>query len=889
MDEDEGSRRAGLRRRLVTAGRTRIPFGSDNKGDCGSTKAIAAGRNASQTQIPLGKDNKVEAGLTLACMSAVGESYAWLDDDGPAFGGPGLPPRWTSSKKDAVATAYSAASRIWFTASHGTLNEIYYPTIDRPQTRDMELLFTDGETFVHEEKRDFEYDFHYIDDHALAIRVVAGDLGGKYTVTKEFITDPHHPVVLMNVKLSGDEAILSRLKCYALLAPHLDGGGEGNSARSVRIAGRRCVLAWRNDVSLAFGSTCGFTRSSCGYAGSSDGFQDLTQHGKMTWCFGQALNGNLALTGEIDVAKTREFTIAIALGNTHHMAISGMMQTLSTGYVDHRKRFIEQWHRSASPEGLAAASGDGGRLMRISHNVILAHEDKTYAGAFIASASIPWGNAKSDDDLGGYHLVWTRDMVQSATAMLACNRPDTARRALVYLACTQHADGGFAQNFWIDGTPYWSGIQLDEVAFPIMLAWRLWKAGGLGNFDIVAFVSKAAGFLVRYAPVTQQERWEENAGYSPSTLAAVISALVCAADILREYGACDLGAFLEEYADWIEAHLDEWTTTTQGVLHPEVAHHYMRIRPPAEGEPFQNKDIAPGMIHIANRAPGEQYAFEAREVVDGGFLELVRYGVRRADDPLMVDTLKVIDKVLKIQTPYGACWRRYNHDGYGQRKDGGPFTGWGQGRAWPLLAGERAHYELAAGNDVTPYIRALEAFSSFGGMLPEQVWDYGDLPEEGMYFGRSAGSAQPLVWAHAEYIKLLRSVTDGRVFDRISVVEERYAVAKEQRTFENRLEIFRTTRPIQVMTAGSTLRVIDAEPFEVVWTTDDWHTNQRTAATPVGYGGAFVDLATPAELLGSVLFTMYWPGENRWLGRNYEVTVHARPLPQTAAAVKPKN
>jgi glucoamylase len=821
-------------------------------------------------------------------MGVFSGSYQWLDDDGPAFGAPGLEPRWTSSRKDTVATAYAASSRIWFTASHGTLNEIYYPTIDRPQTRDMELLFTDGETFFHEEKRDFEYDFHYIDDDALAVRVVANDLGGRYTVTKEFITDPHHPVVLMNVKVEGEEEILSRLKCYALLAPHLDGGGAGNSARSLDIAGRRCMLAWKNGVSLAFGADCGFSRSSCGYVGTSDGFQDLCSHMRMTWNFGQALNGNIALMGEIDVSAVRQFTIAIALGDGHHSALAGMMQCLSTPYELHRKRFIEQWRRAASPERLASVSTDKGRLMRVSHNVILTHEDKTYSGAFIASASIPWGAAKSDDDLGGYHLVWTRDMCQSATSLMACGRVDTARRALVYLACTQHPDGGFAQNFWIDGTPYWSGIQLDEVAFPIMLAWRLWKAGGLGNFDIVPFVTSASGFLVRYAPVTQQERWEENAGYSPSTLAAVIAALICAADILRSYGASELGTFLEEYADWIEAHLDEWTTTQRGVLLPEVPYHYMRIRPPAEGEPFHNPEIAPGMIHIANRAPGEKYDFEARAVVDAGFLELVRYGIRRADDPLIIDSLKVIDHVLKIETPYGPCWRRYNHDGYGQRKDGGPFIHFGQGRAWPILTGERAHFELAAGHDVTMYITAIERFSSFGGMLPEQVWDYADLPSEGMYFGRSAGSAQPLVWAHAEYIKLLRSVADGRVFDRISVVEERYAVPKGKRTFQSRMEVFQVGRPISAMMQGGTLRIVDKDRFRVVWTADNWATTNTLDSRNVGRPGSFADIAAAPGQTGSILFTLYWPLDNRWLGRNYQVDIHTEQIPQEVAAVKPK-
>ncbi len=194
-----------------------------------------------------------------------------------------------------------------------------------------------------------------------------------------------------------------------------------------------------------------------------------------------------------------------------------------------------------------------------------------------------------------------------------CGRTETARRALVYLACTQRPDGGFAQNFWIDGTAYWTGIQLDEVAFPIILAWRLWKLDGLGIFDVFPFVEKAASFLVRYAPVTQQERWEENAGYSPSTLAAVISALVCAADIAQAYKAAELAQFLLTYADWIEAHLDEWTTTNDGVLLPGVKRHYMRIRPPQPGEPFHNPHLPAGFIHLANRGPGEQADFDARE------------------------------------------------------------------------------------------------------------------------------------------------------------------------------------------------------------------------------------------------------------------------------------
>jgi glucoamylase len=390
---------------------------------------------------------------------------------------------------------------------------------------------------------------------------------------------------------------------------------------------------------------------------------------------------------------------------------------------------------------------------------------------------------------------------------------------------------------------------------------------------VFPFVERAAGFLVRYAPITQQERWEENAGYSPSTLAAVIAGLVCAADLARGHRSEELAEFLEEYADWIEAHLDEWTTTDDGVLLPEVKRHYMRIRPPAEGEVFHNPSIPPGHLTMANRQPGERTDFEDREIIDAGFLELVRYGIRRPDDPLIVDSLKVVDHVLKIETPNGVCWRRYNHDGYGQRKDGGPYLGWGQGRAWPLLGGERGHYELAAGHDVTPYIHAMEQFSSIGGMLPEQVWDHDDFPQEGMYKGQSAGSAQPLVWAHSEYLKLLRSTVDDQVFDCISVVKDRYGVEPGKRTFKSDVEIFQTSRPVHSIRAGIRLRIVDTVRFRLKYSLDNWATDTTVPSHPVGYPGSYVDVPTAEGASGTIVFTLYWPDQDKWLGRNFEVTV----------------
>jgi glucoamylase len=821
--------------------------------------------------------------------------YRWLEQQGEAFGGPGLEPRWTSSVKDAVGTAYSASSRIWFTCSHGILNEIYFPTIDHAQVRDMEFMVSDGETFVHEEKRDLTTTFEYIDPEALGVRYVNRDPGGRYSLTKEIICDPHHGVVLTKVRLEARADLMPRLKVYALLAPHLDGGGAGNSGRALDVAGHNVLLAWKNAWSLVMTASCGFSRMSCGFVGASDGWQDLTRNFKMGWEFGSATDGNIALMGEVDLGcigddiggtggagaietsnngGAKEFTLAIGLGAGHHTALQKTMGALSMPFEEQRERYIEQWRRAAHPDWLAAKAHDGGKLMRASHNVLLAHEDKSYSGAFVASLSIPWGQAKGDDDLGGYHLVWTRDMVQTATALLACGRAETARRALVYLACTQQPDGGFAQNFWIDGTPYWSGKQLDEVAFPLILAWRLWKAGGLGDLHMFPFVERAASCLVRNAPITHQERWEENAGYSPSTLAAVIGGLICAAEMARAHESAEMADFLEEYADWIEGHLEDWTVTNDGVLLPEVKRHYMRIRPPECGEAYAHEGCGTETIRLQNRPPGTRVEFEAREIIDGGFLELVRYGVRRADDPLIVDSLKVVDAVLKREMPQGPGWLRYNWDGYGQRPDGGPYQGWGEGRVWPLLTGERAHYELAAGNGVEKLIKTYEEFANCGQMMPEQVWDEADRPDKSLRLGQPAGSAVPLVWAHAEYLKLLHSAVDGKVFDRIEAVYQRYCTPEGRARCKRGVEIYSWKRPIQRMDAGKTLRILEDKRFEVVWTDDRWQTQHRTASRALGNAGSTADVA-PAAGSGELEWTLYWPDADAWLGYNVKVKVDA--------------
>lgn len=796
-----------------------------------------------------------------------------------AFGWPGIAPRWTSSSKEGVGTAYADASRVWFTLSHGILNEVYYPTVDRPQIRDLQLLVTDGETFFHEEKRDLDNEITVLEKGALGYRIVTRDPAGRYRIVKEVISDTSRACVLVHAKIEADDAWRGRLRVYVLLAPHLDVGGADNTAERHRAARKDVLVAHRGRTCLALGVSTRFLETSCGYVGFSDGWRDLRDNFRLDWHFDCAVDGNVAVVGLVDTASTDEFTLALAFGDGLHAACTALMQSLSLPFGAHREAFVRQWSDAlCDVPDLRALTGDDGRLYCMSHNLLLAHEDKMFKGALIASASIPWGEAHGDEDLGGYHLVWTRDMVHSATALLACGNVEIPRRALVYLAVSQHPDGGFSQNFWVDGTPYWSAVQLDEVAFPIILAWRVWRRGGLAQFDPWPMVKAAAAFLLREGPVTAQERWEEASGYSPSTLAATIAALACAADFARDRGEAAAAAFIEDYADFLESHVERWTVTRDGGLVPGIARHYIRILPVAVGDAAAAEEPDDAMLTLANQPPGGPYRFPAKDIVDGGFLELVRYGIREAHDPLVVDSLRVIDAVLKVDTPLGPCWYRYNHDGYGNAADGGPYLGSGIGRLWPLLTGERGHYELAAGRDATPYLRALEAFGGRGALLPEQVWDRDD-PQAGMRIGRPTGSAMPLLWAHAEYIALARSIADGVAFDRIEPVAARYLAHRGR----DDLEVWKPVRQVQRVRRGATLRIQAPAPFRLRWTIDEWQTARDTDSRDSGLDIAFVDIAIDARQQAPIRFTFFWLGgadypfftreAQRWEGRDYTVEV----------------
>jgi glucoamylase len=793
------------------------------------------------------------------------------DNKDGAFGQPGIHPRWTHGGKDGVGTAYAASSQIWFTLWNGIITEVYYPTVDRPQLRDLQYLITDGKSFFHDEKRHLKHKFERLSDHTLGYRCTNSDPDGRYAIVKEIITDPHIACVLQRTKLTGDESFISNLQLYALGAPHLEVGGWRNNGYVAELNGRTILMAQKEGTWLALAATVPFARVSCGYVGRSDGWTDLACNFQMDWEFDHATDGNIALTGQLDLRDHHEFTLGLAFGDTQHHAITTLFQALGTPFEEHHKRYREQWDRtSAHQMPLEKVSSDNGNLYHSSFSLMLAHEDKSYPGALIASLSIPWGEAAGDKDQGGYHLVWTRDMVNSASALLASGESATPLRALIYLAVCQQEDGGFAQNFWVNGNPYWRGIQLDEVAFPILLALRLSQQNALQEFDPYPMVLKAASYLLRHGPVTQQERWEEASGYSPSTLASNIAALIGAAYFCTQRADKAAAEFLEQYADFLESHIEAWTVTTDGTLISEVRRHYIRILPDDVDNPNPAEDPNSGILRIANLAPGTQNSFPAKEVVDAGFLELVRYGIRKPNDPIILDSLKVIDAVLKVDTPVGPVWRRYNHDGYGQREDGGPYVGWGKGRAWPLLTGERAHFELSARRDVKPFIRAIEGFASATGLLPEQVWDEKDKPNAHMFLGRPTGSAMPLMWAHAEYVKLLRSVSDGRVFDLIPEVAERYL---GDRKACHLFEIWKPNRRVRFVKKGYTLRVQAPVSFHLHWTGDEWGTVKDTPSSATTLGIDFVDIPIVAAQHAPIRFTFFWPGNNSWEGRDYMVEI----------------
>ncbi len=792
-----------------------------------------------------------------------------------APGWPGIAPRWTSSATDGVGTSLNPASRVWFTVSHGIVNEVYYPRVDLACIRDMGLLVTDGDEYFSDEKRTATHSITQLAAGVPACHIENASEDGRYRIEKEILTDPLREVLLQKTRFVPLQGALEAFRAYVLLAPHIANAGWGNTGWLGDYKGVQMLFAERAGICLALACSAGWFDRSVGFVGASDGWQDISLHKQLTWHYDRAENGNIAIIGEISLQAAKgEFTLALGFGRNASEAGNRALASLSDGFERAKKDYIGEWQAWQKKLLPLGEEKQGARdLYRISTAVMRTHEAKNFPGGLIASLSVPWGFSKGDDDLGGYHLAWPRDLVETASGLLAAGAHEDVRRVLHYLQSTQEPDGHWPQNMWLDGAPYWRGIQMDETALPIILVDLARREHALDQGEqqrLWPMVKRAASYIVRNGPVTQQDRWEEDPGYSPFTLAAEIAALLCAADLAKLNREPDAADYLRETADFWNDSVEQWIYVkgTDLAKKAGVDGYYVRIAPP---EVSDASSPAGGFVTIKNRPPG-QGNLPASEIVSPDALALVRFGLRRPDDPRIADTIKVVDSLLKVDMPFGRLWHRYNDDGYGEHADGSPFDGTGIGRAWPLIAGERAHYELAAGRkgDAERLLKALEGSANSGGLIPEQIWDAPDIPEKELFFGKPSGSAMPLVWAHSELVKLRRSLRDGRVFDMPPQTIQRYQIEKQGSGYA----VWRYNHKIRTMKAGRILRVETLQPAVIHWSADYWRTTQDMQTRDTGLGVHIAELSSKGLRAGGmIIFTIYWPEQDRWEGVDFSVIV----------------
>jgi glucoamylase len=686
---------------------------------------------------------------------------------GPAPGAPGEKAVWTEADKDGFGTSHSLESTVWHTLDDGRLTEVYYPDLGTPAIRDLQLVVSDGKSFAEREQDATRQRVRLLDSKSLSYRQVNTDRDGLYRIVKTYTADPERSTVMVRVRF---QSFTRRdLRVYVLHDPALSNEGDDDSAAT---AGDRLV-AWDDRAAAALVSSTGFRRTSNGFLGTSDGWTDLRDDRRMDWTHDSATAGNVVQTAltNLDGRRHRQLDLALGFGAERVAAFATARASLHTGFRRASEAYDRGWHRyigSLEPRPRSAAKH--GPAYWVSVMVLAASEDKRNRGAGIASPSMPWawGLLTLDDPSAAYHLVWPRDLYQVATAMLAAGDRAGAERALDFaFERQQKPDGSFPQNTRVDGTVQWTNLQMDEVALPLVLAWQLRR------FDAATYaehVRPAADFIVANGPQTPQERWENQGGWSPGTIASEIAALVTAADIARRNGDAAKAAQWEAVADDWQSKVDGWTATDNGPYDPRP--YYLRLTKdgmPNAGTPYDLGDGGPTGV-------------DQRRVVDPSYLELVRLGVKPHDHPVVRNTLRVVDEQLGVDTPNGRFWHRYNFDGYGERPDGGPWdlSPAGSratiGRIWPIFAGERGEYELLAGRRADRHLDAIAGAANGGWMMPEQVWD--DNPPSGrpgFRPGEGTFSATPLAWSHAQYVRLAWSIDAGRPVERPRIVACRYA------------------------------------------------------------------------------------------------------------------
>lgn len=795
--------------------------------------------------------SRLAAGVALAAIATAASAQT-------APGAPGDMPTWVNAAKSGAGASYEAyvdgryqdggptgaVSRVWFSVADGVLTETMWGLIHEAQIKQLRFAIVTPEGLsVEGTDTDSRTEYLHVDAQGRplspAYRVVTADKAGRYEMEKRLFTDPDGQAMIVRTTI---RALKGSVTPYLLLEPHIANTGVGD--RGEAVAGgvvqdgannwirNGALYASEGDVHLALLTDRPFTRASVGFVGASDGLEDLADGSlDQTYRTTGETGGNIMLTGVLTPLAEGETLVqdfVIGFGDTRARAEASAEASLRTGLDEVLSRFNGEGERIGWEDYVASLTDlpriaeqatDGGKLAWASALMLKTQEDRTHAGALIASLSNPWGDTvDATNSSTGYKAVWPRDFYQVAMALLALGDTETPLAAFRYLPQVQvdaetagnsGATGWFLQKTHVDGEIEWVGVQLDQTAMPIMLGWKLWKSGLVSDAEITRMygqmIKPAADFLVDGGkvgllwndrqitpPWTQQERWEEQEGYSPSTTAAVIAGLVTAADIARASGDAASASRYQAAADDYESKVEARMFTTAG----EWGDGRYFIRISRNEDP---NDKAP--IGENNGQP----AMPEDRIIDGGFLELVRYGVRPADAASITATLPEYDDQTRedrFRVRYDVngvpAYRRYGNDGYGEQADTGANYGVGgqmhagqRGRLWPFFTGERGHYELASllampsadtgwmeaqmSGIRQTWVRGMESFANDGLLLPEQAWDGVGNPTPHQYkAGQGTNSATPLAWTHAEYVKLLRSMADRKVWDRYDIVAERY-------------------------------------------------------------------------------------------------------------------
>jgi glucoamylase len=797
---------------------------------------------------------------------------------GVAPDGPGALSHFDLSRKDCLGTARNTTSKVWFTVANGVLSDVYYPTADNTNVETLQYIVTDGSTFTDLQTRDTTYTVKLLSNNSQALdcEVRTTAKSGKYSIITDYLTDTKQNTLVMKVQFIPLVGALSNYKLYVRYDPSINGNGGGGSGNgggdngiidtstghSVPVAfdtntnSQAVNRTYAVPVYSALDASIPFTQVSNGFAGqSSDGLVQLDASHSLTALYSQANNGNLVQTAQANISKGGMFTLALGFGTSQAASVSAAEGSLATQFSQLQKSYESGWNAydsglTAPPTNFKGVPGNQwGQLVAeyyLSANVVKASEDKTFPGAIVASLSSPWGQAVSAGDpnnlfFGSYREVFARDVYEAWTGLLLDGDVATAINVVKFLFNNQQqADGSMPRNSLLNGktAPDSFGTQLDEASYPIIMAFQL----GMTDSSLYQnHIKPAANFVIGHGPAFGVERWEEQDGFSPSTISAEIAGLVAAADIAKINGDTQSAQVWLGVADDWQRSIKGWTVTTNGPL----AQHPYFIRLSKTGDP--NAAIS---YNVGNGGP----TLDQRTVIDAGFLELVRLGLFPSNDAEVTESLPVVDATIGTTTTSGAGWHRYNGDGYGDRgTDGRPWppTGQGTGHLWPLLTEERGEYNVSAGQTsaAVTLLNTMRNFGSGVGLIPEQDWELPDLAASpfgtdptvasiGFQNGHPAGSAAPLTWSAGVYVRLMRDITTNKLLEQPTDTFNRYVAHQQGQT-----SLTVTSPPNQSAVTGPSVTVTGTSAagntIYVAATNTDNDSQTTLASTPTNPDGSF--------------------------------------------------